>query len=355
MTRLEQWIILCINSKKNIMKNNIIITGLPGSGKSTLLKKIVTDCSNKVGFVTSEILNEGKRTGFVAETCFGERSIIASIGFCNKSTENTHIFKVSKYFVSTKNLNRIIPQVSNFKKKDLLYLDEIGQMQARSSLFRELVSKYLDSENISILTLSSVYTDDFINDIKSREDTILVKINKKNRKEKEVFVKKLLEKILKAKRYASEPWRFNIECNKITMTTDHGEKHLIYSKDKWVCDCDFYAKNKICSHALAVEKRGIKGINFKIKKDKYRKSRGNTSKILDISCVCGNHVCYYQKDGPGQLKRMYLDRIFDIPDSKSHLKCEKCKKLIGTPMIYKKENRPALRAIRGTTTKKQIQ
>jgi len=48
------------------------------------------------------------------------------------------------------------------------------------------------------------------------------------------------------------------------------------------------------------------------KSDKYKRTRGGYSRLLDISCAkCGTHLFYYQKDGPGMLKRMYLDRIYD--------------------------------------------
>jgi hypothetical protein len=51
--------------------------------------------------------------------------------------------------------------------------------------------------------------------------------------------------------------------------------------------------------------------------DKYKKVRGGYSRLLDITCEkCGNHVCYYQKDGPGILKRMYFDRITGLKINK---------------------------------------
>ena len=47
-----------------------------------------------------------------------------------------------------------------------------------------------------------------------------------------------------------------------------------------------------------------------IKNDKFKKVRGGYTRLLDISCACRQtHICVYQKDGPGILKRMYLDRI----------------------------------------------
>lgn len=79
--------------------------------------------------------------------------------------------------------------------------------------------------------------------------------------------------------------------------------------------------------------------------------------MLDISCEhCGRHLFYYQKDGPGILKRMYLDRIFESDGIKldTNLICPQCKRLLAVPIIYEKENRPALRLFVGAITKKII-
>lgn len=100
-------------------------------------------------------------------------------------------------------------------------------------------------------------------------------------------------------------------------------------------------------------------LNFK--NDKYKKARGGYSRLLDIACEnCGTHLFYYQKDGPGILKRMYFDRIYDsstYTDLSSvgdapQLTCPKCRELIGVPIIHKKEKRPAFRLFVGTVTKK---
>ncbi len=90
-----------------------------------------------------------------------------------------------------------------------------------------------------------------------------------------------------------------------------------------------------------------------IKQDKYRRARGGHYRVLDLSCSkCGIHVAYYQKDGPGILKRMYVDRIIDSKIGRGNLICPKCKELLGVPMIYKKENRPAIRLFVGEVSKK---
>jgi len=104
---------------------------------------------------------------------------------------------------------------------------------------------------------------------------------------------------------------------------------------------------------------------MKFKNDKYKKSRGGYSRLLQISCESCNHqVCRYQKDGPGILKRMYLDRISDsdayvglvkLPlKSVPELVCKNCSQKLGTPIIYEKENRLAYRLFVGAVTKKII-
>lgn len=93
-----------------------------------------------------------------------------------------------------------------------------------------------------------------------------------------------------------------------------------------------------------------------LKNDRYRKARGGHSRLLNVSCAkCNNHVFYYQKDGPGILKRAYIDRIIDSNmNGQSNLACPKCKELLGVPMVYKKENRPAIRLFEGAVSKKII-
>jgi len=70
----------------------------------------------------------------------------------------------------------------------------------------------------------------------------------------------------------------------------------------------------------------------------------------------------YQKDDyPGRLRRLYLDRIFYPPHlanlERKNLKqiktlnCPKCKESLGTPYIYKKENRKAFKVYQDTLTK----
>ncbi len=104
----------------------------------------------------------------------------------------------------------------------------------------------------------------------------------------------------------------------------------------------------------------------KFKKDRYSKDRGGNSYFIDLYCSnCNEHILLYQKDGPGSLVRLYLDRIFEpevfakwqsaytTKAELPNLKCPNCQQLIATPMVYARENRLAFNLIRGTYSKKK--
>jgi hypothetical protein len=95
-----------------------------------------------------------------------------------------------------------------------------------------------------------------------------------------------------------------------------------------------------------------------MKKDKYLRARGGNAKMINVSCMkCECLLFVYQKDGPGWLKRCYLNRIIfpekygkiqeevkDIKEMKN-LVCD-CGEIIGSPMVHK-DNRLAFHLIRG--------
>ncbi len=94
-------------------------------------------------------------------------------------------------------------------------------------------------------------------------------------------------------------------------------------------------------------------MSTKIIKDKFKRNRGGYSRLLNISCSkCKTGVCHYQKDGPGILKRMYLDRISESKfEPSKQLVCPKCKQVLGIKYVYEKEKRPAYRLFVGAISK----
>ena len=104
-------------------------------------------------------------------------------------------------------------------------------------------------------------------------------------------------------------------------------------------------------------------MNFEFKKDKYKSARGSHSRLLNLHCrVCDKVIAVYQKDGPGNLRSLYMDSIV-YPNNLTNLenkplnkiktlKCSKCKEDIATPYIYSKENRKAFKVYQDMIVKK---
>ncbi|QQS18135.1 hypothetical protein IPL68_05885 [Candidatus Saccharibacteria bacterium] len=104
-------------------------------------------------------------------------------------------------------------------------------------------------------------------------------------------------------------------------------------------------------------------VKFKPRRDSYSRTRGGKSTILYLSCSnCKEPTLVYQKDGPGKLLRCYADRILWPPDLVDRLDaitpetiktvgviaCEGCMQVIGTPTVYRREDRSAFRVMPGS-------
>lgn len=84
----------------------------------------------------------------------------------------------------------------------------------------------------------------------------------------------------------------------------------------------------------------------KIRKDKYFKKRRGYSRIIKVKCAkCNKTLFLYQKDGPGWLKRCYLNRII----SKKNFKLTQNLRCCGVLGVLKKhkDGRDAFQLIRG--------
>lgn len=99
--------------------------------------------------------------------------------------------------------------------------------------------------------------------------------------------------------------------------------------------------------------------------DRFKSARGGHSRALDIRCrKCGAGVLFYQKDGPGVIRRLYMDRILSpkiLQDNKhcvigdiDTLRCGECREVLAHPYVYKKENRNAYRVFQDALIKKVV-
>jgi nucleoside-triphosphatase THEP1 len=169
---------------------NILITWLPKSWKSTLLNKIINEIVDKKWFITNEILNSlWNRIWFEMITNSWLKNTLSHIDFISE-------LKVSKYWVNINNIDWILKDISEFNKNDLLYIDEIWEMELFSEKFKDLVLKFLNSDNIFIWTLSKVYINDFIEMIKKRNDVVILELYENNRNTIKLEINKYLNKKL---------------------------------------------------------------------------------------------------------------------------------------------------------------
>ncbi len=226
------------------MIKNIFITGKPRSGKSMMLERIIGDLPKKTGFITREIKTTQGRAGFELENQKGTRVIFAHVDFGGSC-------KVGKYGVDIKALELILLESSDYSEDDVLYVDEIGQMQLLSEDFRQVVLNFTNSQNIFLATLSQVFQDDLINDLKNRNDSLTLDLSESNMADQEGFVKAMIHKIRKARKYIAKPQLFTFENNTAILRSEHGARNLSFLEGVWSCDCDFFRVNKICSHSMA--------------------------------------------------------------------------------------------------------
>jgi hypothetical protein len=64
----------------------------------------------------------------------------------------------------------------------------------------------------------------------------------------------MISKIQKARRYAEEPDRVEIQQLEATFKGEHDTYTVTYDAGKWQCQCEFYHQRGLCSHTMAMER-----------------------------------------------------------------------------------------------------
>ena len=178
------------------MLSNLLLTGLPRSGKSTLLERVVSLVDErKRGLLTREILRHGERIGFDVVTSKPETVRLAHI-------DSLSPLRVGKYGVEISLFEATLRPLFDVHENELLYLDEIGQMQLHSTEFRCLVQRYLDIPQLCIGTISAVYEHPTISALRQREDTRIVEVTAENRDRFFSVMKNVGERYLKGDRFS---------------------------------------------------------------------------------------------------------------------------------------------------------
>jgi nucleoside-triphosphatase len=154
----------------------LLITGEPKSGKSTTLGKLVGGITPRRGFITKEVVKGQHRTGFVVED-MNNRSVVLA------QTEHPTGLQVGRFYVQPQVLAEFTQKLSSPKADEILYIDEVGQMQLYSDEFKRLVEEYLYAPNDFLATITSIYSDEFTRGILKRDDILLFQLTEANRDE----------------------------------------------------------------------------------------------------------------------------------------------------------------------------
>ncbi len=264
----------------------ILLTGLPKSGKTTLLTHLLENIQLKRGVIAKEVVEKEVRIGF---NLLDEQGRTAPLARINQPSN----YPVGRFFVDTDSLDEFATRLLDFSSNELLFIDEIGQMQLYSEKFKELVSLYLGSGNDYLGTISAVFEHPFINEVKSRSDVLLCTVTPENRQDlgavlstalanrqlynemssrqkdavlelarhylegvQYISLKKLFYNAL---RYVSEQRVVKDGTNLYMVNGDH-DRHSVHFYKEYQCDCDFFngrqqfkGRAGECSHIQAVK------------------------------------------------------------------------------------------------------
>lgn len=167
------------------MKRKVLLTGRPGCGKTTLVRRVVKELAQSAGgFYTEEIRERGLRRGFKIVTLDGKEGVFAHVNF------KTHQ-RLGKYGLDLSPLETISIEAVRkaIREREVTVIDEIGPMEIRSAIFRDVVNEAFNSRAPLLGTITA-RPFPFTDAIKKRRDVTLIEIRGDNR---EQLVSELLD------------------------------------------------------------------------------------------------------------------------------------------------------------------
>jgi len=64
----------------------------------------------------------------------------------------------------------------------------------------------------------------------------------------------MIGKIEKARRYAEEPERVELQSLRASFRGDHDTYTVSFADGRWSCNCHFFSSRGVCSHTMALER-----------------------------------------------------------------------------------------------------
>jgi nucleoside-triphosphatase THEP1 len=167
------------------ISKNVFITGPPRCGKSTLMERLVSHIRKPItGFFTREITEKGRRIGFSITTLDGKEGVLAHVNMKGR-------FTVGRYTVNLHDIDQIaVPSMLPSTPDDVVVIDEVGRMECFSPIFKQVLIKVLDSDHQVVGSIAQK-GDEFIQEIKARDDVLLFRVSPENRDTPELFAELL--------------------------------------------------------------------------------------------------------------------------------------------------------------------
>lgn len=141
-----------------------------------MLADIISDLRPRRGLSSPEVNENGERIGFDLQDEQDKTAILSRV-------EVPSDYPVGRYYVDLASLEQFIEHLFKYTPEQLLFIDEVGQMQLYSEHFKNLVRDYLEAPNDFIGTISQVYDHPFIHHLKENRDILLCVVTPENREQ----------------------------------------------------------------------------------------------------------------------------------------------------------------------------
>ncbi|MGL6173849.1 MAG: nucleoside-triphosphatase [Cellulosilyticaceae bacterium] len=168
------------------MKKHIFLTGESGVGKSTILKRVIAALNIKTtGFVTLPYYIEGTKQGFYLS------SLVEVQNYANNTPISVQVG--AKKCVGIRETFETLGVESleeSCRGDQIILMDELGRLEREAIEFQNQVMNCLDCGQ-RVLGVIKLCQEPWLENIKKREDVLILEVTKDNRED--IFAKVLVE------------------------------------------------------------------------------------------------------------------------------------------------------------------